>query len=379
MKLLVIGGGIYVRGSKHNEYGTIIPAIIESIKQKYVNQVCFVTTTNKSSNTCVKVSKSLCKKLKVKFSLNTFVSFKSNSKASYKQAIKKFKPDSTIVATPDHTHYKICKDVILSNSNLLVVKPLSDKTTEVNKLISTIKNRKKIYQVEFHKRLDEANLTLKKYIKEKKFGDMKYFVIEYSQKKVIPENYFKKWSKESNSFQYLGVHYVDLIYFITKFKPIRVWAWGQKGYLSKKKINTWDAVQATIEWKNKNKIFHSYIITNWIDPNNSSATSDQKINFVGEKGRYYSDQKNRGIYSIFDENNLSHINPYFTNLNFSNNYFFDGYGIRNIKNFLELSKLNKIKNYKDVNSSFYDSLISTKVIEAVNKSLNKNGEVIKIK
>ena len=118
MKLLVIGGGIYVRGSKHNEYGTIIPAIIESIKQKYVNQVCFVTTTNKSSNTCVKVSKSLCKKLKVKFSLNTFVSFKSNSKASYKQAIKKFKPDSTIVATPDHTHYKICKDVILSNSNL---------------------------------------------------------------------------------------------------------------------------------------------------------------------------------------------------------------------------------------------------------------------
>ena len=38
--------------------------------------------------------------------------------------------------------------------------------------------------------------------------------------------------------------------------------------------------------KIKEEIF-SYIVTNWIDPNNSSATSDQKINFVGEKGRFF--------------------------------------------------------------------------------------------
>ena len=188
-----------------------------------------------------------------------------------------------------------------------------------------------------------------------------------------------EWSNKSNSFQYLGVHYVDLIYFMTKFKPSRVWAWGQKGYLTKKKINTWDSVQTTIEWKNKGKVFFSHIITNWIDPNNSSATSDQKINFVGEKGRFYSDQKNRGIYSISDGKSLSHINPYFTNLNFSNNYFFDGYGVRNVKNFLKFSKKIQIKNYKDLNSTFYDSLISTKVIEAVNKSLKKRGQVIKIR
>ena len=42
---------------------------------------------------------------------------------------------------------------------------------------------------------------------------------------------------------------------MTNFKPIKVWAWGQKGYLSKKKINSWDAVQATIEWKKMAKLF----------------------------------------------------------------------------------------------------------------------------
>ena len=166
---------------------------------------------------------------------------------------------------------------------------------------------------------------------------------------------------------------------MTKFRPIKVWAWGQKGYLTKKGINTWDAVQTTIEWKNRGRNFFSYIITNWIDPNNSSATSDQKINFVGEKGRFFSDQKNRGIFTINDESNFSHINPYFTNLNLSERYFYDGYGIRNIKDFIKNSKNNKIDDLKNLNSSFNDSIISTKVIEAVKKSLKNKGKVIQIK
>ena len=239
--------------------------------------------------------------------------------------------------------------------------------------------KKKIYQVEFHKRLDEANLTLKKFIYEKKLGDLKYCVVEYSQKRAIPEKLFKKWAHKSNSFQYLGVHYVDLIYFITNYKPTRVWAWGQKGILAKNNINTFDSVQATIEWKSKSKVFFSYIITNWIDPNNSSATSDQKINFVGEKGRFFSDQKNRGIQFASNEKNFSHINPYFTNLNFSEKYFFDGYGIKSIQNFIKDSKFVNERFNKKLNSTFYDSLVSTKVIEAVNKSLQKKGQVIFIK
>ena len=52
MKLLIIGGGIYVQGSDCNENGTIIPSIIESIKDKSIDQVCFVTTSNYSAKEC---------------------------------------------------------------------------------------------------------------------------------------------------------------------------------------------------------------------------------------------------------------------------------------------------------------------------------------
>ena len=57
MKLLIIGGGIYVKGSDHNENGTIIPSILESIREKDIDQVGFVTTSNKSANECLKKSK----------------------------------------------------------------------------------------------------------------------------------------------------------------------------------------------------------------------------------------------------------------------------------------------------------------------------------
>ena len=59
MKLLIIGGGIYVKGSDHNENGTIIPSILESIREKDIHQIGFVTTSNKSVNECLKKIKRL--------------------------------------------------------------------------------------------------------------------------------------------------------------------------------------------------------------------------------------------------------------------------------------------------------------------------------
>ena len=59
--------------------------------------------------------------------------------------------------------------------------------------------------------------------------------IEYSQPREIPLKLFKKWSQDTNIFQYLGVHYVDLIYFLTGFQPISAYATGVKNYLFSKK------------------------------------------------------------------------------------------------------------------------------------------------
>ena len=65
MKVLVIGGGIYVKGSDVNHHGTIIPAIIESLKNKLISEVCYVTTSNKSAKNCVLKSNQIAKEHKI--------------------------------------------------------------------------------------------------------------------------------------------------------------------------------------------------------------------------------------------------------------------------------------------------------------------------
>ena len=378
MKLLVIGSGMYVKGSKENDHGTIIPGLLESIKKNLVDEICFVSTQSASSKDCVCKTLTLARKLKIKLKKKAIHFYPGKGLKLYQQALKNNDPDAVIVATPDHTHFEICKHIILKNKNLLVVKPLVSKSIEAKKLIDLSRGRRKIYQVEFHKRFDEANLILKKLINEKRFGTLKYCTVEYSQKNIIPKKYFKKWSSKSNSFQYLGIHYVDLIYYITGYKPKKVWAWEQTGYLKKNKINSPDCVQANIEWRKGKEKFNSYIITSWIDPNSSTSTSDQKIHFVGDKLKYFSDQKNRGVFLTEEGHGAKHLNPYFTNLFHGNELFFNGYGIKSIINFFDNIKSKK-KNFNLFNKTFYDSLITTKVIEAVNQSIKFNGKMINIK
>ena len=71
-------------------------------------------------------------------------------------------------------------------------------------------------------------------------------------------------------------------------------------------------MQCFVEWKTKsNIIFNQPLVLNWIDPNNSSAMSNQKIKFCGTKGNFESDQKSRGIKIISDSSNFEEPNPDF--------------------------------------------------------------------
>ena len=88
-------------------------------------------------------------------------------------------------------------------------------------------------------------------LKSKKLGELLNIHVEYSQQKDMPMKIFKSWINNTNIFQYLGVHYVDIISYVTNAKPIRVSAIGQKNFLKNEGINTFDAIQVIIEWKLK--------------------------------------------------------------------------------------------------------------------------------
>lgn len=384
INIVIIGAGMYVCGRGTDGYGTILPAVYEWKRHGMLGDVYIAGTHSES----IKVVRKRVTELNKLFGFNItpryFPENNTYNPEAYKDALLQIpKPACAIVVVPDNLHKKIAEDTIKNGLHTLVVKPLAPTVQEVIELIE-LQQRHGVYcAVEFHKRFDLANLKLKDAIKSSKIGDPLYFVVEYSQRKSIPTERFKNWVETTNIFQYLGIHYVDIIYFATDAVPKRVMAIGQKNWLYSKGIDTYDSIEGIIEWEMPDKKrFSSYILTNWIDPESTSAMSDQRIKVIGTRGRFESDQKYRGVAIVTDEKGVEDPNPYFCSVyGQTGKISYRGYGIDSIHQFfndaIQIGKgLLKVCDLENERPTFKQSLVPTKVIEAVNNSLKRNGEWI---
>ena len=387
INILIIGTGMYVCGRGTNGYGTILPAIYEwKRQQRGIGDIYIAGAHIEGINILREKVNELNKFFGFEIRPKIFPEKDVLDHEAYKKVVQEIgKPACAIIVVPDNLHRKAAEDTIKNGLHTLVVKPLAPTTQEVIELIE-LQQRHEIYcAVEFHKRFDLANLKLRDTIKSGKVGDPLYFVVEYSQRKSIPTERFKSWVETTNIFQYLGIHYVDIIYFATGAVPKRVMAIGQKNWLYSKGIDTYDSIEGIIEWEaSDGKRFTSHILTNWIDPETTSAMSDQRIKVIGTKGRFESDQKDRGITIVTDEKGVEEPNPYFCcSYGQSGEIFYSGYGIESIHQFLsDVVKIERgslrIQDLEEKRPTFRQSLIPTKVIEAVNSSLQNNSKWIEI-
>ena len=384
LNIVVIGTGMYSTGRGTDGYGTILPAINEWLRYKdKKSKVVFVGTNGIHSNAAKLKAESLSEDTSVKFDVSFLPTNKVRDHNAYLSAIKEIpRPACAIVVVPDHLHYQVSHDCLMQDLPVLVVKPLTPSVKEGKKLVELAKERSLYAAVEFHKRWDKANLIIRDRVKKGDLGELLYCWVEYSQRKSIPMEIFKEWADKTSILQYLGIHYVDLLRFCTLAMPVRVMAVGQKKWLSKRGIDAFDSIQCMIEWESKDNVrFTQTILTNWIDPESSTAMSDQKIKIVGTNGRIESDQKERGIRINLDSHHLEHPNPDFCMEYFghTNAKEWRGYGIDSITTFLsDVEDINNnradIESLSLIRPTFSESLISTAVIEAAHKSLlNKNN------
>ena len=382
--IIVIGAGLYVSGKGTKEYGTVLPAIFEWKRMNPDSgKLHCVSTSAKSSQQLKKKVNELEVKTNVKIDIKIYPENNNKNNEAYKEALESCsKPACAIIVVPDHLHYKIAKDCIEAGVHTLIAKPFTPTYLEGKDLVD-IAYKNSIYgAVEFHKRWDKSNIILRDKIKSGALGLPLNCWIEYSQRKSIPLSFFKDWAQKTTVLQYLGVHYIDIIRFVTSAIPKQVMAIGQKSEIIKYDINTYDSIQSIILWETpEGSKFTQTLLTSWVDPENSTAMSDQKIKFIGTKGRYEADQKNRGITINTDELGVQDINPYFS-MSYgtkNGNISWNGYGIESITTFisdvisLEDKKIS-LSELQAKRPSFKESLISTAVIEAAHQSLEYNSD-----
>ncbi len=386
MKILILGAGMYVTGRSGSGVGTILSSLAQTSRELTIEDVTVIARDPDNKRIVTTAINAINKK--IHSSLQVCYENIDVTGNKFLALLKKVKYDCAIIALPDHLHFKATKILLENRIHCLVVKPLTPTLLEA-KILLRIQRENGLYAaVEFHKRFDETNLYVKRILDENVLGQVLYFVVEYSQRISIPIKLFRKWAEKTNIFQYLGVHYADLIFFLTGYVPIRVMSVGTRKLLKSKGINTYDSIHVMLEWQNQSKsgdMFISQIVTNWIDPENSSALSDQKFKVIGTKGRIECDQKNRGLELVHQELGIKHVNPYFSEYLYGHDgkLQFTGYAHKSIglfindiydikqknKNFMELEK---------VRPTFKQALVSTAIVDAVNKSLENNSTWVKI-
>jgi len=383
MNILVLGAGMYVTGRHGTGNGTILSSLCELSRNATVTNVTIASRTAFSASSVHAAAKNINEILKTNLSI-THVCI--NNEGDFENLFND-KYTAAIVVLPDNLHYLFTRKLLYKKIPTLVVKPFVSTFEEAKALIDIQKINGTYGAVEFHKRWDQTNLKAKKLIDEGKLGDLLYCIVEYSQRISIPMKTFASWAAESNIFQYLGVHYVDLFYFITGFRPIRISSVGTNGILRQKGLDTWDSIHTTIIWHNNiDKECIQHISCNWIDPEGTSSLSDQKYTIVGTRGRIDIDQKKRGMELVLENGGTQELNPYFSEyLPDANGCMrFTGYGFESIKQFitdvnaLEQGTIN-IDNLEKIRPTFTEALVSTKIIDAGNTSLSFNGKWINIK
>lgn len=374
MNILIVGTGMYVTGRNNTGVGTIMSSVAEFSKTHTIHSVSLVSRSKSSENEVLEA------KNRINLALGTNVDFKfyplesENTIAHLHQQIHF---DLTIICVPDHLHFSFGKICLELDIPTLMVKPLTPTAKEAEELIKIQKSRGLYAAVEFHKRWDESNLYARKLVEQNVLGQLLYASVDYSQKVSIPLETFQSWAAKTNIFQYLGVHYVDLMYFLTGFKPKRVLACGTYGLLRSKGIDTYDSVHTTVIWEGTDgNDFYTHFNLNWIDPKCTSAMSDQKFILIGTEGRVECEQKKRGIELVTQATGIQHHNPYFSDYltNGDGTYTLNGYGYKSIAQFfLDVIALKEkrttLEKLEVIRPTFEASLVSTRVIDAVNQSL----------
>jgi len=387
LNVLIVGAGMYVCGRGTSGFGTVLPAVVQASAEGSVGQIFIAATSPKSVEILRAKLDELNAKLGTHVQVRSYPRIKGADPFAYRQALMEIaRPACAILAVPDHLHGPVGEDIVRAGVHLLVVKPLTPELSSAYTLVNLAMTHNVYGAVDFHKRFDEANLLLRQAVVEGRLGDIRYITVAFTQQRSVRQ-IFRSWIQHTNVFQYLGVHYVDMIYFITGARPMRVLATGQSLEPDAKDLGSLDAIEALVEWKDRKnrKSFVSTIVTNWIDPDNSSAMSDQKITVVGTAGRYESDQKHRGVQLVTQERGVEDINPYFSQFyaGLNDSTRVHGYGPRSIRQFLtDVRDLTdgecKLEELNLKRPSFQEALVSTAVVEAVNRSLSQGAEWVAV-
>lgn len=379
LNVLVIGGGMITKQ-------VILPVLIQEKKKGKIASIAVASRRKKTID-----------ELKQIFPQANIKGYpeKREEPDAWKIALKYLgAPGLVIIATPDDLHAEMCLAAIDCGFDVIVQKPLCLKVSDAKQILKASREKSCYVFTDFHKRHDLALRALQYRYKRGEMGEVLCCHAWHEQKRDIPLKYFKNWCQRSSPLEYLGTHYIDMFYFVTGLKPVKVVARGQKKLLLSLGYDTYDACQAFIVWENGAV---EYLQTSWVLPEKNPCLSNQGFQISCTEGEFKADNANRNS-NFSTKDGYEIFNPYFFKpyIDWDNpevDYYL-GYGADSIIQAIDdcirilnetsnldgkladekrkqiISKLEKIRPLP------VQAIVSTSVIEAGKMSMLKDGNAV---
>lgn len=295
--ILIIGGGMITQE-------VILPTVFQEKRKGKIKNIYVATRRGKTVN----ILKELFKE-EFKCFPDKYDDPEQSFPESYKDAFSEMeKPGIVIIATPDHLHTQMAIDSLENGFHVIVEKPLCLKVEDIYKIKEVADRVAGYVYTDYHKRHDPALRSAQYKYRRGEMGEVLCGHAWIEERREMPLKWFEKWCDKSSPFEYIGVHYVDMFYFITGLKPVKVAGYGQKKFLPKYGKDAFDAVEGVITWENGSVL---YVQTSWILPEGNPNLTNQGFQMTCTEGEFRADNADRNSNFVTTKNGFERFNPHF--------------------------------------------------------------------
>jgi len=211
---------------------------------------------------------------------------------NYEDLLNDKSVDAVCIATPDYAHYEPVKAALEAGKHILCEKPFTTELAEADELLNMSRSRpQQKLQVAFNHRWLSSYYHGYAAIER---GDIGRPVAGYARKNdtIWVATEMIDWADKTTPTHFLGAHDIDLMRWFFASEPAEVRAYGAKGVLQERGVDTYDLIQAQVKFESG---AFATIESAWIYPNVFPTIVDSFVEVVGSLGHIHFDRKRESI------------------------------------------------------------------------------------
>jgi predicted dehydrogenase len=205
--------------------------------------------------------------------------------------------DCVLVTLPDFQHRDPVVKAAEAGLHIMVEKPFATNMDDADAMVKAVEKSGVKCMVEFFNRWSPPFTYAKKAVESGELGEVISFFVELNDTIWVPTEMLQ-WSARSSPGWFLMSHSFDLASWITGKKPEAVYAVGVKKVLAKKGIDTYDLIEALVEYPDGAL---GRFTNCWVLPQGMPIIYELKMRIVGSKTAIDIDTSDQEIHLITRE------------------------------------------------------------------------------